>query len=82
MSNIINFIKNETVLCIAAALAIISSFFVIPDMQYLNYIDFRTLALLFCLMAVMAGLQKTGVFKLLLEKLLKRIHGIKGLTFM
>ena len=80
MSNIINFIKNETVLCIAAVLAVISLFFVAPDSQYLNYIDFRTLALLFCLMAVMAGLQKTGVFKLLAESLLKRIHGIKGLT--
>lgn len=80
MNNIINFMKNETVLCIAAALAIISSFFVVPDMQYLNYIDFRTLALLFCLMAVMAGLQKTGIFSLLAESLLKRIHGIKGLT--
>lgn len=80
MSNITNFIKNETVLCIAAVLAVISSFFVAPDSQYLNYIDFRTLALLFCLMAVMAGLQKTGVFKLLAENLLKRIHGIKGLT--
>lgn len=80
MNNIINFIKHETILCIAAALAIISSFFVVPDMQYLNYIDFRTLALLFCLMAVTAGLQKIGIFSILAENLLKRIHGIKGLT--
>lgn len=78
--HIIHFIKNETVLSIAAALAIVSAFFVTPDAEYISYIDFRTLALLFCLMAVVAGLQKTGVFNLLAENLLKRIHGIKGLT--
>lgn len=81
MRHIIYFIKNETVLSISAALAIVSSFFVMPDAQYIGYIDFRTLALLFCLMAVVAGLQKTGVFNLLAENLLKRIHSVKGLTF-
>lgn len=80
MRHIIHFIKNETVLSIAAALAIVSSFFVTPDAQYISYIDFRTLALLFCLMAVVAGLQKTGVFNLLAENLLKRVHSVKGLT--
>ena len=78
---IYSFIKNETVLSIAAILAVISSFFVRPDIEYLNYIDFRTLALLFCLMAVMAGLQKSGVFNMLAEKMLKRVRGIKSLTF-
>lgn len=80
MRHIIQFIKNETVLSIAAALAIVSSFFVTPDAQYISYIDFRTLSLLFCLMAVVAGLQKTGVFSLFAENLLKRIHSVKGLT--
>ena len=75
------FVKNETVLSVAAILAVISSFFVKPDMNYLEYIDFRTLALLFCLMAVMAGLQKTGVFSMLAEGMLKRVHGVKSLMF-
>ena len=44
------------ILMIAWILAGISSFVVPPDMEYLNYIDFHTLGLLFCLMAVMAGL--------------------------
>ena len=76
-----SFLKNETVLSIAVILAIISSFFVKPDKNYLEYIDYRTLALLFCLMAVMAGLQKTGVFSMLAERMLKRVHGVKSLTF-
>lgn len=81
IANITNFIKNETVLSIAAVLAILSSFFIPPDKQYINYVDFRTLALLFCLMTVVAGFQKTGVFNLLAENLLKRIHSVKGLAF-
>ncbi|MCH5210062.1 MAG: citrate transporter [Oscillospiraceae bacterium] len=81
MKKIYHFIKNETVLSIAVVLAIISSFFVKPDIEYFDYIDFRTLSLLFCLMAVMAGLQKTGVFNLLAENMLKKVHGIKSLTF-
>ncbi len=81
MNKIWHFIKNETVLSVAMVLAVISSFFVKPDMEYLNYIDFRTLALLFCLMTVMTGFQKEGLFKLMARKMLKRIHSIKGLVF-
>ena len=76
-----HFIKNETVLSVAVILAVISSFFIKPDIEYLNYIDFRTLGLLFCLMTVMAGLQKTGVFGFMAENLLKRIHSTKSLIF-
>ncbi len=78
---ILKFVKDETVLSVAAVLAVISSFFVKPDAKYLNYIDYRTLALLFCLMSVMAGLQKTGVFNALAEGMLKRVRGSGALTF-
>lgn len=85
MKNIIvritDFIKNETVLSVAAALAVVSSFFVPPDKQYISYVDFRTISLLFCLMTVVSGFQKTGIFNLLAESLLRRIHSVKGLTF-
>ena len=76
-----HFIKNETVLSVAVILAVISSFFITPDIEYLNYIDFRTIGLLFCLMTVMAGLQKTGVFSFMAENLLKKIHSTKSLIF-
>ncbi|MCH5185961.1 MAG: citrate transporter [Oscillospiraceae bacterium] len=81
IKNIKNFIKNETVLSIAVILSVISSFIVTPDAQYSSYVDFRTIALLFCLMAVMAGLQNTGVFGVLAESLLKKTHGLKSLSF-
>ncbi len=70
MEKIKSFIKSEIVLIISFLLALTSAFFVKPSKEYINYIDFRTLALLFSLMAVMAGLQKLGVFKILAEKLL------------
>lgn len=57
------FIKKETVLTVAIVLAVISAVLVVPDKAYAGYIDFRTLSILFCLMAVMAGLQKLGVFR-------------------
>lgn len=80
MKKLIEFWKKETVLCVALMLAVVSSFAVLPDMQYLTYIDFRTLAILFCLMSVMAGLQKLGIFRWIAEGLLKRVKNISQLV--
>lgn len=71
---IICFFKQETVLCAAFALAIVSMFFVPPDKGYIGYVDFRTLAILFCLMSVMTGLQKSGVFQCVAQALLVRVR--------
>ena len=50
-----NIWKNETVCCIAFFLAVFSAFLVTPDGEYLAYPDYRTIALLFCLMIIVAG---------------------------
>lgn len=71
---LICFFKQETVLCAAFALAIVSMFFVPPDKGYIGYVDFRTLSILFCLMSVMAGLQKSGVFQCVAQALLVRVR--------
>lgn len=76
---IINFIKSEAVLCAALLLALISSFFVLPDSKYIGYIDWRTLAILFSLMSVMAGWSSAGVFERLACKMLSVVHGVRGL---
>lgn len=68
------FIKKETVLTVAIVLAVISAVPVVPDKTYAGYIDFRTLSILFCLMAVMAGLQKLGVFRKVAGMLLRHTH--------
>ena len=56
----------------AWALALVSMLLVPPDGGYLDYIDLNTLLLLFSLMAVMAGLQRLGLFHCLGESLLSR----------
>ncbi len=73
-------IKKEAVLSIAVILALVSCFVVWPDREYLDYIDFRTLGILFCLMAVMAGFQKIGVFGQIAKALLKRVKTVRMLV--
>lgn len=70
MKRIAELLKNDTVLFIAATVAVISMFFVPPNINYVVYIDFRVLALLFCLMAVVSGTQKAGLFIYLSKRLL------------
>ncbi len=69
-----DFIKKETVLCIAALCAVATMFLVPPDGEYLHYIDFRVLCLLLCLMAVVAGFKSVGAFGWLTCQLLRRIR--------
>lgn len=72
------FFRKETVLSIAVILALLSMFWVRPDKAYFTYIDFRTLGLLFCLMAIVAGLKAVGVFDILAKKLLMGTSGTVG----
>ena len=73
-------LKNETVFCVSFLLAVLSSFVVKPDMQYLGYPDYRTIALLFCLMIIVAGFQALGLFRMLGHFLITRAGSIRGLS--
>ncbi len=75
------FIKAESVLVISGIMAILSILLVPPTPAYLAYIDFRVLGLLFCLMAVVAGFNETGLFVLLSEKLLMRVANTRSISF-
>ncbi len=81
-TKIIEFIKQETVLLVACVLAVISAFFVTPDAKYFEYIDFRTLGILFSLMAIMAGFKNMGVFEEISRKLLNKVRSIRQLVVM
>ena len=67
-------IKKDPVFFISGILAIVSCFFVHPDMEYLGYIDFRVLSILFCMMIVVSELVLLGVFDKLTNKLLSKVH--------
>ncbi|MEE1283172.1 MAG: SLC13 family permease [Acutalibacteraceae bacterium] len=79
---ILEFIKQETVLIVACVLAMVSIFFVTPDKKYIEYIDFRTLGILFSLMALMAGFQNMGVFEEISRKLLNKMQSVRQLVIM
>ena len=79
LKKISEYVKNEVVFSIALILAIISAFIIKPDKEYISYIDYRTIALLFCLMTIMQGFISTGVFKLLAKKLLFHVSTFRQL---
>lgn len=74
------FIKKEAVFCIALLCAFVSMLFVPIDKEYIEYIDFRVLCLLFSLMAVVAAFKGAGLFKALTYWLLSRIKNGKALS--
>ncbi len=82
MSRVRDFVKQELTLCIAFLAALVSCFFVPPDGAYWGYIDFRTLALLYCLMVVVAGLRHAGAFTVLAHRLCERAGSVRRLGLM
>lgn len=79
-NDIKEFLKNETVLVVSFVLAVASAFVVKPSKDYVDYIDFRTIGLLFSLMVIMAGLNSIGVFSSLARSVLKSVKKFSGLA--
>lgn len=82
MKKILAFLKKEAVLTAAFVAAAISACLVPPSAAWLNYIDFPVLILLFCLMAVVAGISRLGVFDWLARRLLLSSRSVRGLCFL
>ena len=73
--------KGDVVLCASFVLAVLSCFLTPPGPEYLSYIDFDTLILLFCLMLIMEGLREQKVFLALGNGMLSRVSTRRGVTF-
>ena len=82
MAAIRSFLRREPVLLIAALAALVSCFFVPPDAAYLQYMDFRTLALLYALMTVVAGLRQAGLFAHLAHHLCRRAGNMRAMALL
>lgn len=82
MRKITSTIRNNPILCISGLLALISCFFVLPDMQYLSYINVRVLAILFGLMLIVAALGHIGTFDVLTNKLLSKVKTYRGISLL
>lgn len=65
------FTKKNAVMFIAFLAALITSFFVPPDAEYLGYFDFRTLTCLFCVLAVVCALKNINFFYMLARKIIR-----------
>ena len=74
----INYIKKDFVLIIAIMLAIASCFLVPISKKYIDYIDFRVLSLLFCLMIIVAGFRSVSFFDILSHKLFQLTHTVRS----
>ena len=74
--------KKDTILTVSLVCAVFSMFLVPPSAAYIGYVDFRVLALLFCLMVVVAGFQECGLFVLMARKLLSGENNFQQLSWM
>ena len=74
------FFRREPVFGAALACALLTMLLVPPDGAYPGYIDLRVLALLLCLMAVVAGFRACGAFQWLACRLLARGGGGRRLA--
>ena len=62
------FVKGQIVLVVSAVLAVASMLLVPPSLGYVDYIDVRMLCILFCFMAVVAGMRECHLFGALAGK--------------
>lgn len=68
---LIVFLKKNIVMFIALLAAILTSFFVPIDKEYINYFDFKTLTCLFCVLAVVCALKNIRFFYALAHKIVE-----------
>ena len=77
---VVKILKNETILVVASILALISCFIVPPDKEYAGYIHASTISQLICLMLVVCGFQRIGVFRIIGSRLLHHVSTARGLV--
>ncbi len=76
-TKIISFAKANAVVLIAAVAAIVTSFIIPPDKEYLGYFDFKTLTCLFCVLAVVCALRNIRFFYTLAKAIIRKFKNAK-----
>lgn len=72
MAKVREFLKSNVVMLIAALAAVVTSFIVPPDAEYLGYFDFKTLACLFSVLAVVCALRNIRFFYTLAKAIVRK----------
>jgi len=77
MTKVLSFVKRNPVVTVAAVAALITSFLVPPDREYLGYFDTKTLTCLFCVLAVVCALKNIQFFYLLARKIIEKFNNLR-----
>ena len=78
MKKALEFAKENAVVLIAACAAVITSFIIPPDGEYLGYFDFKTLSCLFCVLAVVCALRNIRFFYTMAKAIVRRFKTAKS----
>ena len=75
---VLTFLKDNAVLMIAILAAAVTSFIVPPDEKYLDYFDFKTLACLFSVLAVVCALRNIRFFYTLAKAIVRKFRNARA----
>ncbi len=70
--------KSNAVLCVACCTALATCFIVPPDGAYLDYVDVKTIACLFSILAVVGAMRNLGVFQYAAKRIIHRFGGCRA----
>nr|MCR5153624.1 citrate transporter [Lachnospiraceae bacterium] len=73
--------KKQPVLVIASAAMLVTCFFVKPDKEYIGYFNGRTLATLFCTLAVVAAFSHIHTFEIVSRAIIIKLHSLRNVFF-
>lgn len=74
------FMKQQFVLTIAVVAMLITCIFVPIDSEYAGYFNYRTLATLFCTLAVVAAFAHIHVFEIISKTIVVKLHNLRNAT--
>lgn len=71
VGKLLDFVKANAVMVVALVAALVTIIFVPVDSAYIGYFDFKTLACLFCVLAVVCALKNIQFFYILAKKIVQ-----------
>lgn len=73
-------VKEQPVLCVAVTAMLVTCMLVPPDAEYMTYFNFRTLATLFCTLAVVSAFSHIHVFEIISRRIVLGLHNLRNAT--
>lgn len=77
---LLSFMKTQIVLLISLIAMLVTCFFVPIDKVYLGYFNLRTLATLYCTLAVISAFSHIHVFEIISKNIVLKLHNLRNAT--